>query len=465
MAKKKAAKKMWGGRFTGKAHSLMEEFNASISFDQRLYAQDIEGSIAWAQALERARVLTRGESGKITAGLKEITKMIENGRAEFSIKDEDIHTAIERLLTERIGELAGKLHTGRSRNDQIALDLRLYLREMTDEVLSGIRVLSGALADQAGKHLDTVLPGYTHLQRAQPVRLAHHLLAYLEMLERDAERFTEIRKRINVLPLGSGALAGTNYPIDRKTLAKKLGFSSVTQNSLDAVSDRDGAIEWISASSLLMMHLSRFCEELILWSSQEFGFLELPEGFCTGSSLMPQKLNPDVPELIRGKTGRVYGNLIGLLTVMKALPLAYNKDLQEDKEAVFDTVDTVRTALDILGALVPGIRFRTRRMKQAAQDSLLLATEVADYLVGKGLPFRQAHEVTGGIVRYCLEEDRGLNELSLDEMKRFSGRFGPDVKNYLKIEAALERKRTEGATAKSQIVKRLRRFEKSRKRK
>lgn len=463
MTNKHTPKKMWGGRFIGKTPSIMEAFNASIPFDQRLYTQDIEGSIAWALALERARVLTRSEAGKITAGLKDIKKMIDNGRVEFSIKDEDIHTAIERLLTERIGELAGKLHTGRSRNDQIALDLRLYLREATDEILSGIRDLSGALAEQAGKHLDTVLPGYTHLQRAQPVRLAHHLLAYLEMLERDAQRFGETRNRLNVLPLGSGALAGTNYPIDRKALARKLGFSSVTRNSLDAVSDRDGAIEFLSASSLMMMHLSRFCEELILWSSQEFGFLSLPEGFCTGSSLMPQKLNPDVPELIRAKTGRVYGNLIGLLTVMKALPLAYNKDLQEDKEAVFDTVDTVKTVLTILAAMVPGIRFQTRRMKEAAQDSLLLATEVADYLVGKGLPFRQAHEITGGIVRYCLEEGRGLNDLSLEEMKRFSGHFGPDVKKYLKTEAALERKRTEGATAKTQVIKQLRRFEKNRK--
>ncbi|HEY5648465.1 MAG TPA: argininosuccinate lyase [Nitrospiria bacterium] len=461
MKKKESPKKMWGGRFSGKTHARVEAFTASIPFDRRLYAQDIEGSLAWARALEHAKVLSRTEARKIGTGLRDVRKAIEAGRAEFSVKDEDIHTAVERLLTERIGDLAGKLHTGRSRNDQVALDLRLFLREQTDAVIGNIRELSAALAGQAGKHLDTVIPGYTHLQRAQPVRLAHHLLAYLEMLDRDQSRFLDIRRRLNVLPLGSGALAGTNYPIDRAALARVLGFDSVTENSMDAVSDRDGAIEWISAASILMMHLSRFCEELILWGSEEFGFADLPEAFCTGSSLMPQKLNPDVPELIRGKTGRVYGNLIGLLTVMKALPLAYNKDLQEDKEAVFDTVDTARDSLEVLAAMVPGIRFRRDRMKTAARDSLLLATEVADYLVGKGLPFRKAHEVTGGIVRYCLEKKRDLAGLSLAEFQRFSNRFQNDIKKFLRAEAALERKKTKGATAKSRVVKRLRAFEKS----
>lgn len=452
---------MWGGRFSGETHAQVETFTASISFDQRLYVQDIKGSIAWARALERAKVLSRGETGKITGGLRAVLKAIDAGRAEFSVKDEDIHTAVERLLTERIGELAGKLHTGRSRNDQIALDLRLYLREETDAVIRNIRDLSKTLAGQAGKHLDTILPGYTHLQRAQPVRLAHHLLAYLEMLERDQSRFLDIRKRLNVLPLGSGALAGTNYAIDRTALARELGFTSVTQNSMDAVSDRDGPIEWISAASILMMHLSRLSEELIIWGSEEFGFVELPDAFCTGSSLMPQKKNPDVPELIRGKTGRVYGNLIGLLTVMKALPLAYNKDLQEDKEAVFDTVDTTQESLIVLTAMIPGIRFRVDRMKAASRDSFLLATEVADYLVGKGLSFRKAHEVTGGIVRHCLDKGRKLTDLNLAELQRFSGKFQSDIKNFLQIKTALERKKAEGGTAKSQVVKRLRHFQKT----
>ncbi|HEY5594806.1 MAG TPA: argininosuccinate lyase [Nitrospiria bacterium] len=459
MKKPTQNKKMWSGRFQAPTNKLVETFTASLPFDQRLVAHDITGSIAWARALAQAKVLTKEEADKITEGLKAVQKAIEDGRAVFSAQDEDIHMAVERLLTEKIGALGGKLHTGRSRNDQVALDLRLYLRDEVQRIIEAVKALQSALVAKAKTHIDVIMPGYTHLQRAQPIRYAHYLLAYYEMLDRDRQRFSDGFQRVNVMPLGSGALAGTNYPINRESLAESLGFPSVTQNSLDAVSDRDGAIEFLSAASLLMMHLSRFCEELVLWSTEEFGFLELPDAFCTGSSLMPQKKNPDVPELIRAKTGRVYGHLMGLLTVMKGLPLAYNKDLQEDKEAVFDTVETAKTSLTILTELVKGITVHKEVMARAAGSGFLLATEAADYLVEKGLPFRQAHEVVGRIVRYCIDRHKDLSRISLQELQKFSTLFQKDILGYLDLEAALERKQATGSTAKNRILERIRRIE------
>jgi argininosuccinate lyase len=459
MKKNSKNKKMWSGRFTAETHGRVEAFTASLPFDRRLYAQDIAGSIAWARALSRAKVLTQDEADKITEGLKTVQKAIEEGRASFSEQDEDIHMAVERLLTEKIGELGGKLHTGRSRNDQVALDLRLYLRDEMKHVIEAIKDLQDVFVDKAKSHIDVILPGYTHLQKAQPIRYAHYLLAYYEMLERDRQRFLDGFQRVNVMPLGSGALAGTNYPINREELAEDLGFPAVTENSLDAVSDRDGAIEFLAAAGILMMHLSRFCEELVLWSTDEFGYLELPDAFCTGSSLMPQKKNPDVPELIRAKTGRVYGHLMALLTVMKGLPLAYNRDLQEDKEAVFDSVDTVRNSLSVLTEMIRGITVRREAAAKAAESGFLLATEAADYLVEKGLPFRQAHEVVGRIVRYCLDQGRDLTQLSIKELQKFSGQFQKDVIGYLDLEASVERKQQTGATARNRILERIRRIE------
>jgi argininosuccinate lyase len=459
MKKPNKDKKMWSGRFTSETHRLVEAFTASLPFDRRLYAQDITGSIAWARALFQAKVLTKEEADKITEGLKAVQKEIEDGRASFSEQDEDIHMAVERLLTEKIGEPGGKLHTGRSRNDQVALDLRLYLRDEMKHIIEAIKDLQDVFVARAKGHIDVILPGYTHLQKAQPIRYAHYLLAYYEMLDRDRQRFLDGFQRVNVMPLGSGALAGTNYPINREELAENLGFPSVTENSLDAVSDRDGAIEFLAAASMLMMHLSRFCEELVLWSTDEFGFLELPDAFCTGSSLMPQKKNPDVPELIRAKTGRLYGHLMALLTVMKGLPLAYNRDLQEDKEAVFDSVDTVKASLSVLTEMVQGITVRREAAAKAAEAGFLLATEVADYLVEKGLPFRQAHEVVGRIVRYCLDQQRELPQLSLKELQKFSNLFQKDIIGYLDLEASLERKQQSGATAKNRILERIRQIE------
>jgi argininosuccinate lyase len=459
MKKNSKNKKMWSGRFTAETHRRVEAFTASLPFDRRLYPQDIAGSIAWARALSRAKVLTQDEADRITEGLKAVRITIEEGRAVFEEQDEDIHMAVERLLTERIGELGGKLHTGRSRNDQVALDLRLYLRDEMKHIIEAVKDLQDGLVAKAKSHVDVILPGYTHLQKAQPIRYAHYLLAYYEMLERDRQRFLDGFQRVNVMPLGSGALAGTNYPINREELAEDLGFPAVTENSLDAVSDRDGAIEFLAAAGILMMHLSRFCEELVLWSTDEFGYLELPDAFCTGSSLMPQKKNPDVPELIRAKTGRVYGHLMALLTVMKGLPLAYNRDLQEDKEAVFDSVDTVKTCLSVLTEMIPGITLRREAAAKAAENGFLLATEAADYLVEKGLPFRQAHEVVGRIVRYCLDQGRDFRQLSIKELQKFSDHFQKDVIGFLDLEASVERKQQTGATARNRILERIRRIE------
>jgi argininosuccinate lyase len=455
--KKTKSKKMWAGRFTSATNPTVERFTASLPFDRRLYAYDIAGSVAWARALARAKVIPRKDRDRIIKGLLSVLNSIQSGRARFAPGDEDIHMAVERMLTEKIGSAGARLHTGRSRNDQVALDLRLFLREETRAVLLAIRRMRNVLLKRADEHLDVVMPGYTHLQRAQPVLLAHHLLAYGEMLDRDAVRFGEALDRINVLPIGSGALAGTNYPVSREEIARDLEFPRVTRNSLDAVGDRDFVVDFLSAASLLMTHLSRLAEELILWSTVEFGFADLPDAFCTGSSLMPQKKNPDVLELVRGKTGRVYGHLLGLLATLKALPLAYNRDLQEDKEPVFDAVDTVKDSLAVLAELLAAVRFRKATMRYAANDGFLLATDLADYLVGRAVPFRNAHETAGRIVRYCLDEGKDLSTLSLKEFRRFSPLFEKDILDYLTVPRSLARKRQTGATAPAQVIREIQR--------
>ena len=434
---------------------------SSLPVDRRLYKYDILGSIAHCKGLERAGVLTRREATAIIRGLEDIRTEIDDERFPFATEDEDIHMAIERRLTAMIGPVGGKLHTGRSRNDQVALDLRLFLREALGTLRAGARRFQQALLGQARRHLDVVMPGYTHLQRAQPVLFAHHLLAYAEMIDRDKGRLLDTLSRLDELPLGAGALAGTNYPIDRTYVAKLLGFSRVTANSLDTVSDRDFVIETLSALSILMMHLSRLSEELVLWSSQEFQFVTLPDAFCTGSSMMPQKKNPDVPELIRGKTGRVYGHLFALLTTLKGLPLSYNRDLQEDKEALFDALDTVTAALQVLTELIKGLTVHRAALARAAGSGYLLATELADYLVAKGVPFREAHHTTGRLVRACLESKRGLRDLTLADLRNFSEHFEKDALDVLTVEGAIERKGQVGGTARKQVEARLKALEKA----
>lgn len=456
----KPAGKLWAGRFRERTDRRVETFTSSVSYDRRLYAYDIRGSIAHCQTLERAGVLSEREAAAIIRGLEAVRAELDHGRFPFAPQDEDIHMAVERRLTELIGPLGGKLHTGRSRNDQVALDLRLYLKEAVGALTEGLRRLQRTLLDQARTHLNVVMPGYTHLQRAQPVLFAHHLLAYVEMFERDAGRLRDALARIDVMPLGSGALAGTNYPVDRSYTAKLLGFSAVTENSLDAVSDRDFAIEVLAALSIVMMHLSRLSEELILWSSQEFQFVELPDAVCTGSSMMPQKKNPDVPELVRGKTGRVYGHLLAVLTTMKGLPLSYNRDLQEDKEALFDALDTTAASLDVTTDVITGLTVHRGTMAKAAGSGFLLATELADYLVTKGLPFRDAHATVGRIVRSCLDRKRELRELTLADLRAFSDRFEKDALDVLTVEEAIERKAQIGGTARKRVEARIKALEK-----
>ena len=453
--------KLWGGRFREHTNRLVETFTSSLEIDQRLYSQDVQGSIAHAQTLNRAGVLTKREAATIIEGLNRVRRELDADRFTFLPHDEDIHMAIERRLTELIGPVGGKLHTGRSRNDQVTTDLRLYLREALASLTGEITQFQRALITQARKHIDVIMPGYTHLQRAQPVLLAHHLLAYVEMMERDKNRLRDALTRINVMPLGSGALAGTNYAVDRAYTARLLGFSSLSENSLDAVSDRDYVIETLSALAIVIMHLSRLSEELVLWSSQEFQFVELPDSFCTGSSMMPQKKNPDVPELIRGKTGRVYGHLLGVLTLMKGLPLSYNRDLQEDKEAVFDALDTVSTSVKLCAELIGGLAVNRAALAHAAESGYLLATELADYLVTRSLPFREAHEVTGRIVRDCIDQRRDLRSLSLSDLRAYSSLFEKDVLDVLTLEGAIERKAQVGGTARSRVASRLKVLEKA----
>lgn len=439
--------KLWKGRFSKAENSLAEEFNASIDVDQRLYRQDITGSIAHAKMLAKQGIISKEEALAIESGLLEILRDIEAGRITFTVEQEDIHMNIESILTERIGPAGKKLHTARSRNDQVAVDLRLYLKEEIEAIITLLTELNAALTELAKANQDTVMPGYTHLQRAQPVTLAFHLLAYREMFRRDIRRFENCYEGTDSLPLGSGALAGTTYDTDRDWLAKTLGFSKICQNSMDAVSDRDFAIEFISCCSIAMMHLSRFCEELILWSSSEFGFIEMDDAFCTGSSIMPQKKNPDMAELIRGKTGRVYGDLMTLLTVMKGLPLAYNKDMQEDKRPVFDAGDTLKSSLEIFIKMITTMKVRAEVMEKAVKSGFMNATDAADYLVSKGLPFRDCHEIIGRIVLYCIEQGKAIEELSLEELKRFSDKFEPDIYEKIDIRACIKAKKSKGSTS------------------
>ncbi len=447
--------KLWGGRFSKETAKLVEEFTASIHFDKRLYKQDIAGSIAHVRMLAKQGIIKSEEAERIIQGLKEIKEEIEKGEFVFTAADEDIHMAIERRLHEKIGKVAAKLHTARSRNDQIVLDMRLYLKEEIRAIMQAIKELMQSLLAVAEEHIETILPGYTHLQRAQPVSLAHHLLAYVQMLKRDRERFADCYKRVDVMPLGSAALAGTTFPIDRHYVAKILGFSKVSENSMDTVSDRDFILEFLSVSAILAVHLSRMAEELILWSSQEFDFIEIDDAFCTGSSIMPQKKNPDVAELIRGKTGRVLGNLIALLIVLKGLPLSYNRDLQEDKEPLFDTIDTIKPSLTILAQLWQNIKIKGQNMLRATQKGYLLATDLADYLVTKGLPFRQAHRVVGEMVRYCQEKGKELEQLSLNEMQSFSPLMEEDAKKILDVKAAVARRNSFGGTSFEEVKRQI----------
>jgi argininosuccinate lyase len=440
-------KKPWGGRFGGETHGQVETFTASIHFDLRLAPHDIAGSIAHARMLHKCGILSKAEVEAIVTGLGEIREEIERGEFRTDPALEDIHMHIERRLMEKIGEVGGKLHTARSRNDQVALDLRLYLREAIGQIRDRIRGLQEAVVAEAEVHLGTVMPGYTHLQRAQPILLAHHLLAYFEMFQRDRDRFADCLTRVNVLPLGAGALAGTTLPIDRAYAAKLLNFPKIAANSVDAVADRDFAVEFLACCAVLAMHISRLAEELVLWASAEFGFIELPDAFATGSSMMPQKKNPDVAELARGKAGRVYGSLLALLTVLKGLPLSYNRDLQEDKEPVFDAVDTIRQTLDVFPPMLKAIKFRPERMRAAAADGFLNATDLAEYLVTKGVPFRDAHETVGRIVRECLESGQRLEDVPLQRLRHFSRAFEADVSKYISLEACIERRRSAGGTS------------------
>lgn len=443
--------KLWGGRFTEKTHPLVDEYNASIRFDFRLADEDIKGSLAHVAMLAHCAILTQDEAMRISAGLNIIRQKIKENVVEFSLSDEDIHMNIERFLYEEIGELAGKLHTGRSRNDQVALDLRLYLRKECLALMQKLYGLQTELWLKASQHLETIMPGYTHLQRAQPVLLAHHLLAYHAMFQRDLERLQDSYKRINQLPLGAGAIAGNTYPIDRVYLAQLLHFDGLCENSIDAVSDRDFIVEFLSNASLIMMHISRLSEELILWSSKEFSFIEMDDAYTTGSSMMPQKKNPDVAELARGKTGRVFGALMGLLTMLKGLPLTYNKDLQEDKEGLFDTLDTLNTTLVLFAQMIKTMQVKHDNMLNAAKQDFSNATDVADYLVKKGLTFRQAHEIIGKLVLACIQQHIYLHQLSLTQFKAYSPLFTEDVFNILKIENVVNARNVRGGTAKNQV--------------
>jgi len=438
---------VWGGRFLKPLNKRAEKFLASLPFDRRLASYDIQGSIAHTRMLAHCGIITQEESENIVRGLEEIAREIEEGQFPFNIKCEDIHLNIEYRLQEKIGELAGKLHTARSRNDQIALDLRLFLREEISRLVELVRSLQEVILEVAEKNLEVIMPGFTHLQPAQPILFSHHLLAYFHMLERDQGRMKDALNRADMLPLGAGALAGTSFPINRHYLARLLSFSRLCENSVDAVSDRDFILEFLSATSIMMMHLSRLGEELVLWSSPAFHFVELDDAFCTGSSIMPQKKNPDVPELIRAKTGRVYGALITLLTIMKALPLSYNRDLQEDKVPLFDTVDNVKDSLMIMTEIIRTMKINPERMRRFTQEGYLNATDLADYLVRKGIPFRQAHELVSRIVHYALEKDKKLEEFSLEEFQKFSSVIGEDVYQVLRIDNCVAARKSYGGTA------------------
>ncbi|MCL4419273.1 argininosuccinate lyase [Patescibacteria group bacterium] len=448
--------KLWGGRFEKTTDALVEDFHSSIRFDQRLYKQDIQGSIAHARMLGAVGVISEKEANDLIRGLAGILDEIQAGTIEFEIGAEDIHMNVEKLLTERIGQVGKKLHTGRSRNDQVALDLRLYLRTEIDQTKVLVGKLIQALLDLAEEHLETWMPGYTHLQKAQPITMAHHMMAYVQMLLRDLDRLNDTRKRLNISPLGSGAMAGTTFPLDREKVALELEFESVTLNSLDGVSDRDFALEFLATASILMMHLSRMCEELVLWSSGEFQFISMDDGYSTGSSIMPQKKNPDVAELVRGKTGRVYGDLMALLTVMKGLPLAYNKDMQEDKEQVFDAVDTIQKCLLVVEPMLRTMQVHRDTLSRGAKGGFTNATDLADYLAKKGLPFREAHELVGRIVLHCSKQGIGLEDLSLSDYQEISPIFEEDLFEAIGIEFCVRARNIKGGPSPETVAEGIR---------
>ena len=436
---------LWGGRFTHQTDKLAYDFNASISFDRRLYRQDIRGSIAHVKMLAKQGVLTDAERDQIIDGLNSILADVESGKLDIADQYEDIHSFVEANLIDRIGDVGKKLHTGRSRNDQVALDMKLYTRDEIDELNKLIKDLLSTLLTIMRDNVDTFMPGFTHLQKAQPITLAHHLSAYFEMFKRDHERLVDIRRRMNTCPLGSGALAGTTYPLDREYVAELLDFDKPTLNSIDGVSDRDYLIELLSALSIIMMHLSRFSEEIIIWNSNEYQFVEIDDGFSTGSSIMPQKKNPDIAELVRGKTGRVYGHLMALLTTMKGLPLAYNKDMQEDKEGSFDAIDTVKSSLALFAGMLKTLRFNKARMEDSAKHGFTNATDVADYLVGKGIPFRDAHSIVGQLVLMCIERGIPLDDLPLEDYRRLSPAFDEDIYSVISLDTCVNKRLTIGA--------------------
>ena len=447
--------KLWGGRFKKETSGLMDDFHSSISFDCRMYREDITGSIAHAEMLGRQGIISEEDAQKIVQGLKDILIDIEAGKIEFSAQAEDIHMNIESLLIQRIGEAGKRLHTGRSRNDQVALDIRMYQKRRIEDLCGLLKNLEEVILNIARSNLDTIMPGYTHLQKAQPITLAHHVMAYFQMFARDIMRLKDCYSRTNICPLGSGALAGTTYPLDREYVAHSLGFADITQNSLDGVSDRDFLIECAACCSIIMMHLSRWCEELILWSSNEFGFVEMDDAFSTGSSIMPQKKNPDACELTRGKTGRVYGDLTALLTVMKSLPLAYNKDMQEDKEAIFDAVDTTEGCLIIFTQMLDSLTFNKERMLSGAGLGFTNATDAADYLVKKGLPFREAHEIIGHMVLLCLEKGCSIDQLSMQELKNINSIFEEDFYEAVSLKTCVEQRLTPGGPSKNAVLKQI----------
>ena len=439
--------KMWAGRTDGTTEKIADDFNSSIHFDSRMYRQDITGSMAHAQMLAAQGIISREDADQLVDGLEQLLSDIDSGRLAIDMECEDIHMFVEQELTQRLGDVGKKLHTARSRNDQVALDIRLYLREQIDLICERTRLLVSALTDKAETYKGTIMPGYTHLQRAQPITFGHHLMAYAMMLLRDLDRFADCRKRMNRSPIGCCALAGTTYDTDRHFEAEKLGFDGICMNSLDGVSDRDFCLELMSAISILMMHLSRLSEEIILWSSWEFKFIELSDAFTTGSSIMPQKKNPDMAELVRGKTGRVYGDLMALLTTLKGLPLAYNKDMQEDKEAIFDACDTVNMCLQVFAPMMETLKANRENMKRAAQKGFINATDLADYLVKKGLPFRSAYKIAGQLVAQCIREDKVLEELPLDTYKQYSNLFEQDLYNEIDLTTCVEKRISEGGTS------------------
>ena len=454
------AKKLWEGRFAEQMAEIVESFTASIDLDKRLYAYDIDGSIAHCKMLAKTGIISEGEAATLVKGLKQIKGEIDRGKFEFDTALEDIHTHVESRLAEIVGKVASKLHTARSRNDQVALDVRMFLRDTVKHLIQRLIKLQLVIVNLAEKHFDVLMPGYTHLQRAQPVLFAHHFMAYFEMFGRDAQRLEDCLKRIDVMPLGSAALAGTTFPIDRNYTAELLGFAEVSANSMDSVSDRDFILEFLSVAGICMVHFSRLSEELIIWSSSEFGFIELPDSFTTGSSIMPQKKNPDVSELTRGKAGRVFGNLMAMLSMMKALPLAYNRDLQEDKDLLFDTVDIVGACIEIHIQMLPKIKLHKSIMLEAAGSGYSNATDLADYLVGKGMAFRQAHECVGRAVSFALEHGRELHELTLDELQQFSKHIGAEIFDLLTPRQVVDRRSSFGGTGSQQVKAAIKQAEK-----